>query len=261
MFATVNGVTLHYETTGDAKRQKVIVFANSLGSDFRIWRDVVTALSSDYATVCYDKRGHGLSDLGHPPYIMADHIGDLTGLLDHLGIKNAILCGLSVGGMIAIGTTARRPDLVRALILCDTGHKIGNDETWNGRIRAVSENGIASISGMVLERWFTSDFRTASNPVFAGARNMLERQPVAGYAGTCAAIRDADFTQKAKALKVPVLCVVGDQDGATPPELVQELADLIPGSRYEVIADAGHIPCVEQPARLVSAMRSFLAGI
>ena len=75
--------------------------------------------------LCYDKRGHGLSDLGGAPYSIDDHVDDLAGLVDHLGAGKVVLCGLSVGGLIAQGLSAKRPEIVRALILCDTAHKIG----------------------------------------------------------------------------------------------------------------------------------------
>jgi pimeloyl-ACP methyl ester carboxylesterase len=76
------------------------------------------------------------------------------------------------------------------------------------------------------------------------------RTPVHGYAGTCAAIRDADLTADAARIRAPTLCVAGDQDGSTPPDLVHGTADLIPGAGFELIESAGHIPCVEQPAAL-----------
>ncbi len=112
-----------------------------------------------------------------------------------------------------------------------------------------------------MERWFTPAFRTADNALYAGCRAMLARQPVDGYCGTCAAIRDADFTAAVAAIAVPTLCVGGDQDGSTPPALVRSLAALIPGSRYVEIADCGHIPCVEQPAAYAAAVGAFLAGL
>ncbi|KXF75403.1 3-oxoadipate enol-lactonase [Paramesorhizobium deserti] len=255
-FATINDIALHYQVIG-ATGKPVIVFANSLGTDFRIWRDVIVRLVGDFAILTYDKRGHGLSDIGKTPYSMEDHVSDLAGLLDHLAVKQAIVCGLSVGGLIAQGLHAVRPDLVGALILCDTAHKIGTAEMWNARIAQVEKNGIASIADAVLERWFTPDFRMGDNAAFAGYRNMLVRQPAAGYAGTCAAIRDADYTETAKKIAVPTICIVGDQDGSTPPDLVLETAKLIANARYEVIKGAGHIPCVEQPEALVSVIRAF----
>ena len=89
----------------------------------------------------------------------------------------------------------------------------------------------------------------------------MTRQALAGYVGTCVAIRNADFTDAARRIEVPTLCVVGDQDGSTPPDLVRSLADLIPGARFEIIRNAGHIPCIEQPEALVALIRGFVASL
>ncbi|ATU94679.1 3-oxoadipate enol-lactonase [Phyllobacterium zundukense] len=257
-FASINGVTLHYQLIGAPEGKPVLVFANSLGTDFRIWRDVILRLIGDFAIVTYDMRGHGLSDIGTPPYSMNHHVGDLAGLLDYLEVKNAIICGLSVGGMVAQGLYATRPDLVRALILCDTAHKIGTPDSWNARIAAVNKDGIQSIAEGIFNVWFTPAFHAQRREELAGYRNMLVRQPVDGYTGTCAALRDADFTEAARRIAAPTICIVGDQDGSTSPGLVLELAKLIPRSRYEVIKDAAHIPCVEQPEALTAVMRAFI---
>ena len=91
-----------------------------------------------------------------------------------------------------------------------------------------------------------------------GYHNMLVRQPLEGYIGTCAALRDADYTEETALIKVPTLCVVGDQDGATPPELVEELASLISGAEFETIKGAGHLPMIEQPEALSNLMKKFL---
>lgn len=260
-FAHLNGVAIHYQIIGAPAGRPVIVFANALGTDFRIWRDVIVRLAGDYAIVTYDKRGHGLSDVGETPYSMEDHVSDLEALLDHLKITGAIICGLSVGGVIAQGLYARRKDLVRALVLCDTASKIGDTESWNGRIATVEEGGIAALADGILEKWFTPAFRSPGNAEFSGYRNMLVRSPVAGYIGTCAALRDADYRREPGLVGVPTICVVGDQDGSTPPDLVLQLAKSIPGARYEIIEGAGHLPCVEQPETLVAVMRAFIGGL
>lgn len=259
-FVQVNGVSLHHQIIGGPGNKPVIVFINSLGTDFRIWRDVIVRLAGSYPLLTYDKRGHGLSDVGEAPYSIEDHVDDLIGLLEHLKASDAVVCGLSVGGLIAQGLYARRPDLVKALILCDTAHKIGTADMWAARIAAIEQSGLDGIVDGVMERWFTPVF-CESDPSFPGYRNMMLRQPVEGYTGTCAAIRDADYTAAAGEIAVPTLCVVGDQDGATPPELVLSLAKLIPRARYEVIKDAGHIPCVEQPEMLTTIIEAFLAPV
>ncbi|TXI10771.1 MAG: 3-oxoadipate enol-lactonase [Rhizobium sp.] len=257
-FARINDVTIHYQIIGGPADKPVLVFANSLGTDFRIWRDVIVRLAGDFPIILYDKRGHGLSDLGQMPYSIEDHATDLAGLLDFLSVKNAIVCGLSVGGLVAQSLYQRRADLVRALILCDTAHKIGTAESWNARITQVEAHGIESIVDSIMERWFTPAFRRPENIAFAGYCNMLIRQPAAGYVATCAALRDADLTEAAGKIAVPTICIVGDQDGSTPPELVLSTARLIPNARYEVIKDAGHIPCVEQPEALTEVIRAFV---
>jgi 3-oxoadipate enol-lactonase len=234
-----------------------MVFINSLGTDFRIWRDVIVRLAGEYAILTYDKRGHGLSDIGPTPYTIEDHATDLAALLDHIGARQAIVCGLSVGGQVALALYAARPKLVRALILSDTAAKIGTAESWDARIRRVEADGIEAIADGVLDGWFTAAFR--DNPEFAGYRNMLIRQPVAGYVATCAALGNSDFTDVVKRIAVPTICIVGEMDRTATPALMADFARLIPEARFEVIKGAGHIPCVEQPAVFAEIIRAFVA--
>lgn len=256
-FARVNGVVLHYKDRGGAARP-ALVFANSLGTDFRIWDALVELLGDGFRFVRYDKRGHGLSEATPAPYSMDDHVGDLESLLDHLGVKSCAVIGLSVGGVIAQGLAARRPDLVKAMVLMDTAHKIGTAEMWNQRIDGVTKNGIASLADAIMQRWFTPAYRSPDNPDFVGYTAMLTRTTVDGYAGTCAALRDADLTESTRALRLPVLALVGDQDGATPPDLVRATAELVRGSRFRIIAGAGHLPCIEQPQATAELIAGFL---
>jgi 3-oxoadipate enol-lactonase len=109
-----------------------------------------------------------------------------------------------------------------------------------------------------MELWFTPPFRRPENTAYDGYANMLVRQPVEGYLATCAAIRDADYTEAVKTIAVPTICIVGEQDGSTPPDLVRSMARLIPDARYEVIADSGHLPCVEQPEAFTAVIRAFI---
>jgi 3-oxoadipate enol-lactonase len=109
-----------------------------------------------------------------------------------------------------------------------------------------------------MQRWFSEKFRNENAEKVLGYRNMLERTPAFGYIKTCEAIRDADLTELAKQIKLPSLCVVGSEDKSTLPEEVRDLADLIEGSRYEVIEGSGHIPCVDNPRALSKLMIEFI---
>ncbi|MGV8937936.1 MAG: 3-oxoadipate enol-lactonase [Allorhizobium sp.] len=257
-FAEINGITVHYELIGDPDSKNLLVISNSLGTDFRIWLPLFDELGEDVSVLLYDSRGHGLTGLGDGPFTMDDLVDDLIALVDDLEIRKATFCGLSVGGLIVQGVWEKRPDLVKKIILCDTAAKIGDADTWNTRIDAIKQNGLASIGESVMQRWFTDAFHEDRPEDLAGYRLMLERQPVEGYVNTCAAIRDADFSASAPTITVPTLCIVGDQDGATPPALVRATADMIPGARFEVIEGCGHIPCVEQPEQLAALLQKFL---
>lgn len=260
-FAQIGGTVLHYELLGDPDASRVLVLANSLGTDFRIWLPLFDELDDDLAVLVYDKRGHGLSGLGKQPSSIEDHAQDVIDLCVYLGIDKAVFCGLSVGGLIVQGVWKLKPELVEAIILCDTAAKIGTNDMWNTRIAAIEADGIASLSTPVLERWFTPDFFKKRAVDLEGYRMMLERQPVDGYVGVCAALRDGDLTESTRTINVPALCLVGDQDGSTPPDLVRETANLIAGSEFHIIKDCGHIPCVEQPEQLARLISRFLKNL
>ncbi len=256
----VNGVVLHHAVEGPAAAP-ALVFSNSLGSDFRIWDRLVACLDGQFHIVRYDKRGHGLSGAPPAPYRMDDHVDDLAALLDHLRVDQAVICGVSVGGMIAQDLAARRPERIAALVLCDTAARIGTPDLWNERIAAIEDAGIESIADAIIERWLSARFRAARPEETAAWRNMLVRTPVAGYTGTCAAIRDADLTAATRNLTMPVLGVCGSEDGATPPDLVRETIGLIAGARFEAIDGAGHLPSIERPEILAGLMTDFLGEI
>ncbi|MEN0040289.1 MAG: 3-oxoadipate enol-lactonase [Pseudomonadota bacterium] len=259
-FADIDGVTLHYQVISAPDDKPTIVFSNSLGTDFRIWRDVIIRFVGEASIVMYDKRGHGLSDLGSTsdkPKI-DDHVNDLAGLLDHLGISDAIICGLSVGGLIAQALNFLRPDLVKAMVLCDTAAKIGDEEMWNSRIEVIEADGLEAVADANMQRWFSPAFHAERAGELQGYINMFVRQPKQGYLATTRAIRDADLRGAAGQTTVPVICIVGENDGATPPAVVLELAKSIPDARYEMIKQCGHSPCVEQPELLAEIIKAFM---
>lgn len=258
--AHANGVVLHYRLEGP-EDAPVLVFANSLGTDFRIWDDVVAALKGPYRILRYDKRGHGLSGVTPPPYSLHDtHAADLVGLMDHLGLSGAVLCGLSVGGMITQAIAAMRPDLVRAMVLMDTGHKIATPEVWRDRIAAVARGGIEALADATMQRWFSNRFRE-NEPTLAVWRRMVVTTPEDGYVGTCHAIANADLTDSTKALTLPALCICGDEDGSTPPALMKALTGLLQNARYVEIESAGHLPNIEHPGRIADLIDGFIQAL
>lgn len=256
-FTRINGNVTHFRAEG-RDGAPAIVFINSLGSDLRIWGEIAPAFVERMHVIRYDKRGYGLSDLGSPEISIDDYAADLLALLETLNVKRVTVVGISLGGMIAQRLAAQCPETVAALILCATAAQIGKREMWDARIAAIRQSGVEGIADGAIDRWFSSAFRKTRRTDVAGWRNMLVRTPVEGYIAGCIATRDADLTEAASRIRAPTLCIAGGEDTATPPDLVRATASLIPGARFEVIQGAGHLPCIEQPARLVELIAAHL---
>lgn len=256
-FVRVNGVLLHYRVDGRADAP-ALVLVNSLGTDRRIWDDVIGHLSSQYRVLSYDKRGHGLSDTPGGDYSLDNHLDDLEGLLNHVGIERFALAGVSVGGLISMGFALRAPERLTSLILCDTAPKVGDAAMWNARAEAVRVKGLAAIADDVMERWFSPGFRKKKPDELAGWRNLFLRTSPDGYAATCATLRDTDLTDRIGAIAARTLVVAGEDDGATPVPLVQACAEAILGARFELLHGVGHIPSIEQPTKLAALISDFL---
>ena len=257
LFAT-DDVQLHYRDDGDPQGAPV-VFANSLGTDLRLWDPILPHLPKGLRIIRYDKRGHGLSSCPKGAYSMGALVREIEALLDHLDVKNCLFVGLSIGGMIAQGLAIKRLDLLRAMVLSNTAAKIGQPAMWDDRIAAVKAGGIEALADSILERWFSDGFR--NQPELALWRNMLVRQPDAGYMGCSAAISGTDFYTPTSGLRLPTLGIAGSEDGSTPPDLVRETVKLIPGSKFQLMRNAGHLPCVEQPADYAKHLTDFMVDI
>jgi len=246
---------LHYRVDGPEDGRPV-VFANSLGTDLRLWDPIMPLLPKGLRIIRFDKPGHGLSSAPPAPYSMGGLVRQTEALLDHLAVKECLFVGLSIGGMIAQGLAVKRLDLVRAVVLSNTAAKIGTPDMWQDRIDTVNSAGIEALADAVMERWFSAQFR--ATPELALWRNMLVQQSAAGYAGCSAAISGTDFFTPTSGLRLPALGIAGAEDGATPPDLVRETTNLIPGARFELIRRAGHLPCVEQPAEFARILNDFM---
>lgn len=257
-FTHANNISVHYALSGMQGNER-IVFINSLGTDLRIWADVVAALAKDYQCLCYDKRGHGLSE-GDDEYYSIDLLtDDLTALLDRLQWNdNIVIVGLSVGGLIGQNFAYRYPQRLAGLVLMDTAAQIGTLETWNNRIDSVRANGLAAISEKILSNWFTPAFKKTKPDAYCGYRNMLERTNAKAYCATCIALRDCDLTRQSATLALPTLVIVGQEDRSTPPHLVRKTANLIKDADFFTIDACGHLPCIEQPDVTINTLKTFI---
>lgn len=237
----------------------VVLFAHSLGLSHAVWDGVLPHLPDGLRTVAVDMRGHGASDVPEPPYGMGSLVKDVEQVCAALKIKDAVMVGNSIGGMIAQGLAAKRLDLVRGLVLSNTAPKIGTRPHWDKRIAAIEAGGMEAITEDVLGLWFSRKFRDSGAD--APWRKALLACPAKGYAGCSAAIAGTDFYSTTGALRLPTLVVAGTEDRSTPPDLVRELAELIPGSEFTLMRGSGHVPAADSPKDFAAHLTAFLTRI
>ncbi len=254
----LSDIRLHYRDEGDPAGAPV-VFLHALGTDLSIWDPVLPLLSAGLRLIRMDLRGHGGTDVPDPPYAMGALVRDAERLMDRLGARDAVVVGLSVGGMVAQALAVKRLDLVRGLVLSNTAVRIGTPVVWDARIEAVRAGGLAAIADATMERWFSRAFR--ASPDLAPWREVFERQSPQGWIGVASAVSGTDLYTPTATLTLPTLAIAGSEDGSTPPDLVRETADLIAGSRFHLIRGAGHLPMAERAEEYATALSGFLVSI
>jgi 3-oxoadipate enol-lactonase len=237
----------------------VIAFTGSLGTDLTMWKPQADALGERFRVLRYDIRGHGGSPVPPGPYSMADLGSDLLALLDRIEVRRALLCGLSIGGMISMWVAAHAPDRVERLALCCTSAQLGPPETWHERAATVREHGVGVLADTVLERWFTPRFRETEPTIVEGMRETLSATPREGYAGCCEAIAAMDLRGDLPSITAPTLVIAAEEDPSTPPEHGRLIAERIPGAEFELVSNARHIVSIERAELVTALLLRFLS--
>jgi 3-oxoadipate enol-lactonase len=250
-----DGCALAYRVDGKDDAP-VLLLSNSLGTTRELWADQVEALAGRFRIVRYDTRGHGESDAPSGDYPIEQLGGDALAVLDAAGAHRAHVCGLSLGGMTAMWLGIHAPDRIDRLILASTGARIGTTDTWNERIDQVRASGLDSIADAVMARWFTEPYRKSRPEVVLRFRGMLTSTKPQGYAGCCAALRDADLHGLIASIRAPALVVTGASDTATPPASGRAIHTSIRGAEI-VELNASHLVNVEQPDRFNQVVLEF----
>lgn len=253
---TDDGCRLAYALSGPESALP-LVLSNSLGTDRGLWAGQIGAFSRRHRVLAYDTRGHGASDAPDGDYSL-DRLGrDVVSLMDDVGIAQADVAGVSIGGITALWLGVHAPGRVRRLVLANTAARIGSVPFWTERMRVAGAEGVAALADVTMARWFTPAFRSAQPGTVARMRATLLAVPVAGYLGCCAALRDADLQSEAARVSARTLVVTGAQDAATPAAAGAWLVDAIAGAR-RLEFDAAHLANVECAAAFTDAVLAFL---
>lgn len=258
---TVNGVSLALDDQGEGP---TILFIHGYPLDRGLWRDPVKNLSG-WRRIAPDLRGLGDSDAPDLGYSMATYAADLVALLDVLGVRRAVVCGLSMGGYIAFELLRSYRERVAGLVLMSTRAEADSAEGRKARDQAASvarEGGAQAIAESMLPRML-APASLQDSAVVAGLRSTMARAPVPGIVGALTAMRERqDSTGLLSSLAdLPTLVIAGESDQLIPLADVSRMHDAIPGSVLRVIPGAGHVAPLEQPAAVTTALREFLASL
>ncbi len=264
MKVPVNNTYLAYDDHGIGLP---VLFLHAFPLNRQMWQGELTALLGDerYRLVALDWRGFGESDITTPVSTMEMFADDVAGLMDSLGIQQAVLCGLSMGGYAAFAFLRKYPQRVASLILADTRPGADSPEAQANRenvARIAETQGTGAIADLQVPR-VLSDYTRQHHPeVELRVRQMIDAATVQGIAAASRGMAQrADSTELLASITCPTLVIVGEQDVLTPPGVAQEYAAHIPNAQYVVIEHAGHLSNLEQPEAFLQTVREFLGSI
>jgi len=261
----VNGVELYYEDVGSGPQ--TIVFAHGLLWSCRMFDGQVAALQDRYRCVSFDFRGQGQTEVTKDGYDMNSLYEDAAALIESLNLAPCHFAGLSMGGFIGMRLAARRPEVLRSLILMETSadqEPVENIPRYRQLGMVARYIGLRPVAGRVMPIMFGRTFMT--DPARAADRKLWQ-QRMAGndkqgiIRALNGVIERKPIYAELSAVSLPTLIMVGDEDVATVPAKSQRIHEAITGSRLITIPHAGHTSSVEQPQAVTAAIEEFLSTL
>lgn len=260
----INGVSVSYTDDGlhDAP---VIFFIHGFPLNKTMWNYQTDALEKQYRVVTYDIRGHGESEIGSEEFSIDLFTNDLISLMDDLEIKKGILCGLSIGGYIALDAIQKFPDRFEALILCDTQCIADTPEVREKRMKDIDhikQNGVKDYAEKSLENLFMPDSLHNKKDEINTVKKMINEMSVELLTRTLRALADRKETcEHLSRIKVPVLILMGEEDNITPPSKGQLMQNNIKDSELTIIKNAGHLSNLENADQFNVHLTRFVDSV
>ena len=261
MIAVVDSLDIGYDDIGAGTP---VLFAHAFPLNRTMWAPQVSALVERCRCVAADLRGFGDSSVV-PPYSMEQYADDLAHLLDQLHIDRVVLVGCSMGGYVSFAFWRRHRTRVRALVLADTRPGVDSEETLARRRQllqlAVTE-GATAVANEQIPSLIGRTTREKQPDTFDAVHRLAAQAPLEGIVGAIEAMMvRPDAGPALPTIDVPTLVIVGEEDVVTPPKEARSMSDRIPGSRLEVIAQAGHLANMERPAAFNHLLTEFLGTL
>jgi Predicted hydrolases or acyltransferases (alpha/beta hydrolase superfamily) len=258
----VGSIDLAYEDHGIGQP---VIFLHAFPLNRRMWEGQIAALLSErrYRLVAPDWRGFGESGIGDGTILTMDLLaGDLAALMDALGMQQAVLCGLSMGGYVAMEFYRLHPERVRGLVLADTRPNADNEQGRANReqlAQLAEQQGVTAVADKQVPLLLSDDTRRSHPEVVIRVQDLIADATPRGIAAASRGMaRRSDSTAVLAHVDCPTLVIVGEKDVLSPPEFARTYASEIPGAQVAQIAHAGHLSNLEQPKAFYQAVSRFL---
>ncbi len=261
MKTLINGLSVF--SHGNSK-SKPILFVHGFPYDSNMWSPQVNALQNLYYCITYDCRGLGSSPVGDGQFTMELFVDDLKYIIDKLKINKPVLCGLSMGGYIALRAVERMEDYFSALILCDTKAEADNNEAKLRRaagIKMINSEGIQKfVNGFVPTCFMENSIKNL--PAYKAALERAKTFDPVGIKGCLLAMQGrTDTTAYLNRIKIPTLVMCGEEDKLSPPSAMKSMAEKINNSEFVVVPGAAHMTPMENPEFINTTLLNFLNKI
>lgn len=261
---SINNITVNYSDDGP-ENAPAIIFIHGFPFNKSMWTMQLEALKDTHRVIAYDVRGHGNSGEGDSEFSMDLFANDLLSLMDALKLDRAILCGLSMGGYIALNAIEKYPERFDGLILSDTQCAADTPEAKEKRLKAIEnirENGVEKYADESIKNLFAIEsFATKKNEI-AEVREMIVKTSKQSLFNTLIALSKRKETCSGLSnITVPVLIVVGSEDKITPVASAELMHKKIQGSFLNIIAHAGHLTNLENPFEFNQLLINFFAAV
>ena len=258
---TINNLTVSYSDHGPDDAP-AIIFIHGFPLNKSMWDMQVAALKENYRVIAYDIRGHGDSDPGIDEFFIELFVIDLLRLMEKLRIEKSVLCGLSLGGYIALNAVLKHPDRFDGLILNDTQCIADTPEIKENRCQAIiriMKNGVEQYTDEIIKNLFAAESFTKMKNVIAEVKEMIISTPKQSLCNTLHALAERKETcTQLPEINIPVLIMVGKEDKITPIAAAQQMHEKILNSKLEIIQQAGHLSNLENPTAFNTHLVKFL---
>jgi 3-oxoadipate enol-lactonase len=261
---TVNELMISYNDEGKIG-DPVIIFIHGFPFNKSMWNKQTKALKENYRIIAYDVRGHGNSGAGIEEFSIDLFAADLLSLMDKLKIDKAMLCGLSMGGYIALNAIENYPDRFDALILSDTTCLADTPEVKEKRLKTIESirnDGVEKFADESIENLFAPESFTTKKKEIAAVREMIVHTTEESLYKTLRAFYERKETcSKLSDIYVPVLIMVGEEDKITPLAAAQLMQEKIKDSLLSIIEHAGHLTNIENPLEFNNKLEEFVSTV